>query len=85
MHLYDTMKVAIVWFGISYMKLNQPKCHLLISSNTPEHLWARVGENKIWESRQGKLLGVTIDKNLNFDEHLAIICKKASGKVKCIS
>ena len=76
----DTMS-AITWFEINYMQLNQKKCHFLISGHTPEHLWVKVGNNKIWESKQEKLFGVTIDKNLNFNEHLSIICKKASAKV----
>ena len=52
---YDTMS-AIVWFELNYMKLNQNKCHFLISGNTPEYLWVRVGEQLIWESPQEKLL-----------------------------
>ena len=67
------------------MQLNQAKCHFLISGNTPEYLWAKVGDNMIWESGQEKLLGLTIDKNLNFNEHLSIICKKASGKVTALA
>ena len=45
------------------MQLNQSKCHLL-ASGTTEHLWVRVGEEMIWESRNEKLLGVLLDKNL---------------------
>ena len=61
---------AIVWFELNYMELNQAKCHFLISGNTPEYLWARVDEHVIWELAQEKLLGLTIDKNLNFEAHL---------------
>ena len=70
---------------MNYMQLNQVKCHFLITGNTPEHLWAKVGESVIWESHQEKLLGITIDKNLNFNEHISIICKKASAKVTALS
>ena len=80
----DTMS-AITWFKINYMQLNQKKCHFLISGHTPEHLWVKVGNNKVWESKQEKLLGVTIDKNLNFNEHLSIIFKKASAKVTALA
>ena len=80
----DTMS-AIVWFELNYMKLNQAKCHFLISGNTHEYLWARVGEHVIWESAQEKLLGLTIDKNLNFEAHLLDVCKKASGKVTALA
>ena len=32
-----------------------------------------------------KLLGLIIDKNLNFNEHLSIVCKKVSGKVTALA
>ena len=66
---YDTQS-AIVWFENNYMKLNQDKCHFLISGNVTEHLWAKVGDELIWESAEETLLGVTIDKHLNFNSHL---------------
>ena len=81
---HDTLS-AILWFEYNYMQLNQDKCHLLIFGNTPEHLWAKIGEAVIWESRTEKLLGLTIDKSLKFNEHLSIICKKASGKVTALA
>ena len=52
---YDTLS-AVVWFENNYMKLNQDKCHFLISGNVTEHLWARVGDELIWESAEEKLL-----------------------------
>ena len=66
------------------MKLNQLKCHFMISTNSPEHLWIKVGEEVIWESYREKLLGVTLDKDLKFDKHLLDICKKASAKVTAL-
>ena len=76
---------AIVWFDANCMQLNSGKCHLLIMGNTPEYLWVKVGKSLIWESQQEKLLGVIIDKNLNFNEHLSMICKKASAKVTALA
>ena len=62
------------------MKLNQDKSHFLISANTNEHLWLKVGDAMIWESSDEKLLGVTIDKNLNFNAHLSKLCKKVGTR-----
>ena len=50
---------AISWFESNYMILNADKCHFL-SSGTIECLWARVDNKKIWESREQKLLGMTL-------------------------
>ena len=41
-------------------------------------------EGKNWESERVKLLGVNIDRNLNFDYHIANICKKANNKLTAI-
>ena len=34
----------------------------------------------IWENRTVNLLGITIDNELKFDEHIANICIKAKTK-----
>ena len=56
-----------------------------LENDTPEYLWARVGEHVIWESAQEKLLGLTINRNLNFEAHLLDVCKKASVKVTVLA
>ena len=66
------------------MKLNQSKCHFLTAGST-EHLWVKVGSEKIWESQTEKLLGITVDKNLNFESHLKILCKKVNQKVSALA
>ena len=81
---YDTLS-AIIWFEFNYMKLNEDKCHFLFSGNTPELMWVEVGDELIWESCHERLLGLTIDKQLNFDEHLSILCNKVSGKVSALA
>ena len=60
--------LAIEWFEINYMKLNQDKCHLLVSGYKHENVWARVAEVKIWESSKQILLGVVTDRDLSFNE-----------------
>lgn len=77
--------LAIEWFECNYMKLNKDKCHLLVSGHKHECIWAKVGQDKIWESAHEKLLGVTIDKNLTFDYHISNICAKAGKKLTALS
>ena len=59
--LENDSAIAICCFERNYMKLNTDKCHLLVSGNKNEHMWVKVGNDKIWESNTVKLLGVTID------------------------
>jgi hypothetical protein len=81
---YDTLS-AIIWFENNFMKLNKDKCHFLVSGNIHEHLFAKVGNEMIWESAEEKLLGITIDKNLNFNSHLSKLCKKVGQKVTALA
>ena len=76
----DTVLI-ISWFESNYMKLNTDKCHLLVSGNRYEHTFINVGNDKIWEDRCVKLLGVTIDNKLNFDNHVKNICSNAGRKL----
>ena len=67
------------------MKPNETKSHFLSPSHSPEMLWILVGEQIIWESRQERLLGVTVDKELKFEQHTENLCKKAGAKVTALA
>ena len=81
---HDTA-LAVEWFENNFMKINRDKCHLLVSGNKHETVWAKIGETKIWESKKQKLLGVVIDRNLNFDEYVFDLCKKAGRKLSVLA
>jgi len=66
------------------MKMNADKCHLLVSGYKHETMFANIGENKIFENRNVKLLGVTIDNELKFDSHVSELCNKANRKLSCL-
>jgi hypothetical protein len=84
---------AMMWFDANCMKSNQSKCHFLLTSTgpkegprgLPEHMWIKAGDQVIWESYKERLLGISIDKYIKFEEHLTDICKKASSKVTALS
>ena len=59
--------------------------HLLVSGHKYENVWAQIGKAKIWESKTQKLLGVEIERTLNFDEHVKSLCKKAGRKLSVLS
>ena len=74
--------LAIEWFKQNYMKLNEGKCHLLISGFKHEVLWANIRGKKIWGD---KLLGLHIWRDLTFTSHIANICAKVGQKLTAIS
>ena len=53
------------------MKLNQDKCHLLISGYKHENVWVQIGHETIWESNKPKLLGCQIWILMNMCLHCA--------------
>ena len=77
---HDSM-LATERFESNYMKLNGGKCHLLLSGYKHEVMWANIGQSQIWESKEQKLLGVIIDRDMKFDEYVLIQCKKAGRKL----
>ena len=46
---------AFEWFENNSMKLNDDKCHLLISIHKYENVWAQIGNARIWESKTQRL------------------------------
>ena len=66
------------------MKLNQDKCHFLLSGHKHEVMSAKIGHSKIWENCTQKLLGIIIDRNLKLDEYILTQCKKVGRKIKAL-
>jgi len=71
------------WFNGNYMKSNNDKCHLVISSH--DEVSIRIGCDEIVNEKSVKLLGVIIDQKLNFSEHVTILCQKASRKLHALA
>ena len=67
------------------LRLNQDKCHLLVFGYKIENVWANIGNEKIWESNKEKLLGLDIGRNLNFNEHVSSLCRKAGNKLSVLA
>ena len=61
-------------FKINRLKNHVDKCHILISTNKPVGI--KIGDYTINKSECEKLLGVKIDVNLNFNDHISDLCKK---------
>ena len=70
-------------FDNNRLKSNPDKCHALVSTNKPLNM--KVCDYTIDNSECEKLLGVKIDVNLNFNEHIPDLCKKASRKISALA
>ena len=84
--LEHATKLAIEWlFENNYIKLNEDKCYLLVAEHSCKTLWTNIRETRIWDSKNEKLLGLTIDRNLNFVGHMFALCKTADRKLSVLS
>ena len=66
------------------MKANPDKFHILLTGND-ETLSVNVGDYKILNRGSEKLLGITIDSKLSFDDHVTSLCKKTSQKLHALT
>ena len=65
------------------MKVNTDKIHLLVSGNV--RATAKIDNINIESENEQVLLGITIDSNLTFENHINNICKKASQKLNALA
>ena len=61
------------------MKANPEKSHVILSSNTQREI--RFANASIASSPSEKLLGITLDSELKFEEHINKICNIVNKKL----
>ena len=78
-NLEQSSAILFEWLNNNYMKVNTGKSHLLLSGNS--RATATIDNSYIESEDEQVLLGITIDSNLTFENHINSICKKASQKL----
>ena len=66
------------------MKLNDAKCHFMLFGSKSPGTSVNKGTSCKEQSDKEKLLGITLDKNLDFKCHVENICKKAGQKLHAL-
>ena len=64
------------------LKANPEKCHLLLSSKSS--IETKIANVSVKSSQMETLLGVSIDSELNFENHTSNICSKVSKKLNAL-
>ena len=72
------------WFKLNEMKPNEDKCHLLIV-NPKESSSIKLGNETITNCQSVDLLGIKVDENLNFTDHITKLCKKGNQKLHALA
>ena len=75
-----------LWAETWLMQFNPIKCVVLTVSNRsfPTTAQYKLYDHTLAHVPEAKYLGITLDKNLNFNKHIDIICKKANASLALI-
>ena len=66
--MYTIGSLIIQWFADNFMKLNTDKYNFLVlGRNSNQQVTVNVGDSVIENAEEEKLLGVVVDKRLNFE------------------
>ena len=83
-NLQSDLKIVLKWFKDNQMMNNSGKFQFMILSKNTINKLIVIGNKTIVSSKSVKLLGLTIDKKLNFGIHINNICKVPSVKIKSL-
>ena len=79
------MKNLFYWFRIKSLKANPGNFQLtILEKKKPLNYSLKIGSITIKESDEVKLLGITIDKALNFKNHIENLCRTAQYKLHAL-
>ena len=71
-NLVNDTSALTKWFNNNYFKMNSDKCNILVTKRD-NNISAIIDGHTIHASKSVKLLGVCIDNNLDFNEHVSNI------------
>ena len=84
--LEQDFQLAAEWFYKNGMVLNPDKCHYMcLGSNVDGTEEFNSLSYKLNNSKEEKMLGIVIDRNLKFENHIDSICRKASQKLSALN
>ena len=72
-----------LWYEFNHLKPNADKYHFLLSSQDM-NLELSINTEKVKNSNEAKLLGVTFDNDFSCKTHVKNMCKKASKKLHAL-
>ena len=76
-------EVLFSWFSDNFMKASSVKNHLLMSCTETTH--ANVDGSMIKSSQKEILLGIDLDSELEFEDHINFMCKKVCQKLYAVA
>ena len=78
----DTL-IVLKWFNVNEMKSNDDKCHLIVAKQ--DNISINLGKEYIEAEDSVELLGIKLDKNINFNEHVSGLIRKGNQKLHALA
>ena len=73
------------WFYEKFMILNPVKVHYMcLGRNLDDNEVLKFNNLTIKSSKEAEILGIKLDNNLNFNNRIKLICRKAGQKLKAL-
>ena len=81
--LVDNGEKMTKWYQDNLLKVNCDKYQAMVLGNPKgeRNTDLDISGEKVEQSQSIKILGVTLDENLNFKDHLRSVCKKVAGMI----
>ena len=80
--MQEGLSYIMDWYNANSIKANPNKFQfILINQNNNLEMTLNIQDTILVNQDQVKLLGVTIDKNLNFKKHINTICETAQNRL----
>ncbi len=73
----------MIWFDANDLSANPQKFQSMVLGSD-ENMTIKLGEHTIMNTKTNKIVGVTIDDELKFDQHVTLICKKAARQLNVL-
>ena len=81
--LQEETSMVLKWFNVNEMKSNDDKCHLIVANH--DDISITLGNECLEAEDTVELLGIKIDKNLNFNEHISDLLRKGNQKLHALA
>ena len=84
-HLEHDLSIILSWFSDNNLSANPNKFQMMLLGCPPNlDVTIKAEDVTLRSSDSVTLLGITIDKDLSFKNHISSLCKKANGGIRCL-
>ena len=84
-NILECANIMLKWFKENYLQANPSKFQFIVFDKQNISHSLKINDHDIVSTGCVKLLGVSIDNQLNFKQHISIMCRKAGKQLNVLS